>query len=40
VLVLNAGLVNVEGRTADGFEVVMGTNYLGHFYLVKVSDTT
>ncbi|MDN5919876.1 MAG: oxidoreductase, partial [Pseudonocardia sp.] len=34
VLVNNAGLMAVpKGRTADGFETQIGTNYLGHFAL-------
>ena len=34
VLVNNAGLMAVpRGRTADGFETQIGTNYLGHFAL-------
>jgi NAD(P)-dependent dehydrogenase (short-subunit alcohol dehydrogenase family) len=34
VLVNNAGVLGLPlGRTADGFETHMGTNYLGHFAL-------
>jgi NAD(P)-dependent dehydrogenase (short-subunit alcohol dehydrogenase family) len=34
VLVANAGIMAVPfGRTADGFELQFGTNYLGHFAL-------
>jgi NAD(P)-dependent dehydrogenase (short-subunit alcohol dehydrogenase family) len=34
VLVNNAGVLGMPlTRTADGFEALMGTNYLGHFAL-------
>ncbi|KAG9719622.1 NAD(P)-binding protein, partial [Aureobasidium melanogenum] len=34
ILVLNAGIMAVpEGRTVDGFETQLGTNYFGHFLL-------
>jgi len=34
VLVNNAGVLGLPlTRTADGFEALMGTNYLGHFAL-------
>jgi NAD(P)-dependent dehydrogenase (short-subunit alcohol dehydrogenase family) len=37
VLINNAGLMTPEprGETEDGFELQFGTNYLGHFALVK-----
>src|SRR5689334_15079567 len=44
VLVNNAGLMAVpEQRTADGFEMQIGTNFLGHFALTglllpRISD--
>lgn len=36
-LVCNAGVANAHGFTKEGFERHMGVNYLGHFYLIKVS---
>lgn len=33
VLVNNAGLSGQRGQTEDGFELVLGVNYLGHFLL-------
>lgn len=44
VLVNNAGLMGIpQGRTADGFEMQLGVNYLGHFALTgllldKITD--
>ncbi len=35
-LVCNAGLANTPGRSKEGFELHMATNYLGHFYLCKL----
>ena len=36
-LVNNAGVMNTPpGKTADGFEVQMGTNVIGHFLLAKL----
>src|SRR6516225_5809335 len=31
VLVANAGLAGPRGLTKDGFELIFGTNHLGHF---------
>ena len=37
VLVNNAGIMAVpQGRTADGFELQIGTNHLGHFALTNL----
>ena len=37
VLVNNAGIMHVpQGRTADGFELQVGTNHLGHFALTNL----
>lgn len=33
VLVNNAGIFNKSGTTQEGFELIWGTNYLGHFLL-------
>lgn len=40
VLVNNAGVMNVAGKTKDGFELQLGVNHLGHFRLsVSLLDT-
>lgn len=38
VLINNAGIpsMGATGMTADGYELVFGTNYLGHFLLVQL----
>ncbi|MBZ0237682.1 MAG: SDR family oxidoreductase [Deltaproteobacteria bacterium] len=36
VLVNNAGLASVRGRTRDGFELAFGTNHLGHYLLTRL----
>lgn len=36
MLVCNAGLTAVEGKTKDGLDMVWGVNYLGHFKLLQV----
>jgi len=37
VLILNAGIMAVpEGKTSSGFEIQLGTNHVGHFYLTKL----
>lgn len=33
ILVNNAGIFNQRGTTKEGFELIWGTNYLGHFML-------
>lgn len=36
-LILNAGVVSLtKQETTDGFEMMMGTNYIGHFYLTHL----
>ena len=36
-LILNAGVVSLtKQETKDGFEMMMGTNYIGHFYLTHL----
>jgi NAD(P)-dependent dehydrogenase (short-subunit alcohol dehydrogenase family) len=36
VLVNNAGLAGLRGKTKQGFEVAFGTNHLGHFLLTEL----
>ncbi|MBL8018774.1 MAG: SDR family oxidoreductase [Leptospirales bacterium] len=36
VLINNAGLAGASGLTADGFELTIGTNHLGPYYLTKL----
>jgi NAD(P)-dependent dehydrogenase (short-subunit alcohol dehydrogenase family) len=37
IMILNAGLLTPEfALTADGLEMVIGTNHFGHFLLVKL----
>jgi NAD(P)-dependent dehydrogenase (short-subunit alcohol dehydrogenase family) len=36
VLVNNAGIFNTRGTTKEGFELIWGTNYLGHFLLTHL----
>lgn len=33
ILINNAGIFNNRGKTKEGFELIWGTNYLGHFLL-------
>jgi NAD(P)-dependent dehydrogenase (short-subunit alcohol dehydrogenase family) len=36
IVILNAGIMAVpEGKTEDGFEIQLGTNHIGHFYLTS-----
>lgn len=44
ILVNNAGIFDARGMTQEGFELIWGTNYLGHFLLsylllYKISDS-
>ncbi len=36
VLVNNAGIFSTRGTTKEGFELIWGTNYLGHFLLTNL----
>ena len=36
ILVNNAGIFNQRGTTQEGFELIWGTNYLGHFLLTNL----
>lgn len=36
VLLNNAGLAGVRGRTKDGFELAFGTNHVGHYLLTRL----
>ncbi|MGK7874310.1 MAG: SDR family NAD(P)-dependent oxidoreductase [Xenococcaceae cyanobacterium] len=36
ILVNNAGIFNKSGTTQEGFELIWGTNYLGHFLLTNL----
>lgn len=36
VLVNNAGIAGIPGRTEDGFELAFGVNHLGHFLLTAL----
>lgn len=45
ILVNNAGIFDTRGMTQEGFELIWGTNYLGHFLLTylllyKIPDST
>ncbi|MCL2587220.1 MAG: SDR family NAD(P)-dependent oxidoreductase, partial [Firmicutes bacterium] len=36
ILINNAGLITSKGVTQDGFELLLGVNYLGHFALTNL----